>query len=78
MSRRTAQSSGVEIIYRPRADNTAEAERDTLANVFRFILFESSAGKKEAVEPAPELDGRKDGTKAKGDSACVCILPEAP
>ena len=69
MSRRTAQSSGVEIIYQPRADATTEAERDALANVLRFILFESSAGKKEAAEPAPELDSRIDGTKAKGDCA---------
>jgi hypothetical protein len=33
---------------------------------------------KEAAEPSPEPDGRKDGTKAKGDSACVRILPETP
>jgi hypothetical protein len=60
MSRRTAQSSGVEIIYQPRADATAKAERDALTNVFRFILFESSAGKKEAAEPTREPDGRED------------------
>lgn len=66
------------IVYRARDDVTPEAERDALANVFRFILFESSASKKAAAEPAPEPDGPKDGTKARGDSAYESILPETP
>jgi hypothetical protein len=73
MSRRTAQSSGVEFIYQPRADTTAEAERDALANVFRFILFESSADKKVAAEPAPELDGCNDDAMVRnmeGGESC--------
>jgi hypothetical protein len=40
-------------------------------------LLKSSVNKK-AAEPAPEPDGRKDGTKAKGDSARAFILPETP
>ena len=50
----------VEIIYQPRADATAEAERDALANVFRYLLFESSCSKNVPAEPAPEPDGRED------------------
>ncbi len=65
-------------VYRVRADVTPEAERDVLADVFRFVLFESSAGKKVAAEPAPEPDGPKNRTKAEGDSACAVILPETP
>jgi hypothetical protein len=56
MSRRTAQSSGVGIIYQPIADATAKAERDALANVFKFLLFESRASQKDTGEPTLEPD----------------------
>lgn len=52
-------------VYRVRADVTPEAERDVLADVFRFVLFESRASKKEAAKPTPESDGRKDGPRPK-------------
>ena len=48
------------IVYRARDDITQEAERDALANVFRFVLFESSASKKKVVRLAPEPGGRED------------------
>jgi hypothetical protein len=71
--------SSSRIIYTPRPDATPELEVSALANVFRFVLFEIDiTDKSEAAEPAPEPDGRKDGTKAKGDSAYVRILPETP
>jgi len=70
--------SSARIIYTPRPEVTPETELDVLCNVFRFLLFESSASKKVAAEPTPEPDGRNDGKKAKGDSACALILPETP
>lgn len=47
------------IVYRPREDATAEAEAHALAEIYRLILFESSA-KTKATEPAPEPDDRDD------------------
>ena len=52
--------SCAKVIYHARHDATPEVELNALANVFRFVLFESSASKKKAVRPAPELDGRED------------------
>jgi hypothetical protein len=65
------------IVYTERPDTDPEAELSALINAYRFILFKSKASKK-AAELAPEPDGRKDGTKAKGDSARAFILPETP
>jgi hypothetical protein len=65
------------IVYTERPDTDPEAEMSALINAYRFILFKSKASKK-AAEPAPEPDDRKDGTKAKGDSARAFILPETP
>ena len=73
-----SKSSATRILYTPRSDATPDGELNVLANVFRFVLLECSTRKKKVAEPVPEPDGRKDGTKAKGDSACVRILPESP
>jgi hypothetical protein len=40
------------IVYRSRADATPKAELNTLATVYRFILFESRSANKKAAEPA--------------------------
>ena len=42
------------ITFTPRADATAEAELNVLANLYRFIL--DCHAKKIAAEPAPEPD----------------------
>ena len=42
------------VTYVPRRDATPEGELDALANAFKFILFESSAKKKETAETTPE------------------------
>ena len=41
------------IIYTPRPDATPEGGLNTLASVYRFILFESSASKKGGPDTAP-------------------------
>jgi hypothetical protein len=64
-----ARTSEAQIIYTPRPDATPAAELSVLAQVYKFVLESRKAG-----EPAPEPDGR-DGTKAKGDSANVSIVP---
>jgi hypothetical protein len=60
------------ISYALRPDATLEAESNVLANVYRFILDRHA--KKMAAEPAPEPDGRNDGTKLQGDSADAQII----
>jgi hypothetical protein len=60
------------ITYVQRPDATPEAELSVLANVYRFIL--DCHAKKLAAEPAPEPDGRNDGTKLQGDSADAQII----
>ena len=52
------------IIYTPRPDATPEGGLNTLAAVYRFILFESSARKEGGPESASD-----DGTKSTEDSA---------
>ena len=39
--------------YTQRPDATPEGELNALANAFKFILFESSANKKETAETTP-------------------------
>ena len=56
--------SGARITYTPRPDATPEGGLNTLAAVYRFILFESSARKEGGPESA--LD---DGTKSTEDPA---------
>ena len=48
------------ISYTPHPDATPEGDSNTLANVFRFVLFESSTSKKKIIRFAPEPDGRED------------------
>jgi hypothetical protein len=60
------------ISYVPRPDATPEAELKALAAVYRFIL--DCHAKKMAAEPAPEPDGRNDGTTLQGDSADAQII----
>jgi hypothetical protein len=60
------------VVYKPCSDATPEAELNVLANVYRFIL--DCHAKKKAAEPAPEPDGRNDGTKLQGDSADAQII----
>jgi hypothetical protein len=45
--------SAPRITYTPRLDATPEAEQDALAEVFRFLLFESDASKRAARPTAP-------------------------
>jgi hypothetical protein len=52
--------TSLRIVYRARDDATPEAERDALANAFRYLLFESSCSKNVPAESAPEPDGRED------------------
>ena len=40
-----------QLVYTPHADATPEAELDTLAAVYRFILFDCHAKQKKAAEP---------------------------
>ena len=42
------------IIYTPRPDATPEGGLNTLASVYRFILFESNASKKGGPATAPD------------------------
>ena len=60
------------VVYKSCPDATPEAELNVLANVYRFIL--DCHAKKKAAEPAPEPDGRNDGTKLQGDSADAQII----
>ena len=60
------------IAYAPRANALPETEITVLASIYRFIL--DCPAKKKAVEPAPEPDGRNDGTKLQGDSADAQII----
>ena len=57
------------LIYQPRADSNPEAERDTLAQVYRFIL--ESHASKQAVPP----DGPDDAKGKKRDRAEKEIIP---
>jgi hypothetical protein len=47
-----------EIRDTPRLDATPEAELDTLASVYRFILFESRSANKKAAELAQAGTGK--------------------
>jgi hypothetical protein len=52
MWKQRVQVTSSRIAYTPRPDATPEAELNAVAACYRFILFESSATKKEAAEPA--------------------------
>ncbi len=57
MSRRTAQSSGVEIIYQPGADATPDGELNALAAVYKFLL--DCSERKEAAQPDRPNDAKE-------------------
>jgi hypothetical protein len=50
-------ASKVLITYRPGPDATSQAELNSLATVYRFILFESRSATTKAAKPAqPNID----------------------
>ena len=59
------------VVYIPRPETDSQAELDALASVHRFVL-DCRAKKNPAADPS---ERGEDGTKPKGDSAYVSILP---
>jgi len=58
--------SKVPITYTPRPDVTLETELGVLVAIYRFVLFESKAGKSitEHVPQATTIEGPKQGKEA--------------
>jgi hypothetical protein len=51
------------IIYRPHPDATPEAERQALASVYRFLIYESTSSQKEAAHGScPEARKESNGS----------------
>jgi hypothetical protein len=63
------------VTYRPREDATPEAELNAVAYCYRFILFGSSASKKEAVEPTPSSYAAARVKHEKGGESCRATNP---
>jgi len=61
------RTSEVQISYTPRREATQEDELNTLAAVFRFVLYKSRASKEGG--PGTALDDAMKGSKPKHDRA---------